>query len=64
MFYKKQICHNCKTGKETYNLDRHSVFCSHIVCVKNGKCSFYKPIKRVFFFKKYRVNEVEENLGG
>lgn len=39
-----QICCGCKTGKESFTLDKHSEACPHIGSWKNGKCSFYKPL--------------------
>lgn len=44
MFWRKQICPRCKTGKYTYELDRHSEACPYIGCWKNGKCSFFEPL--------------------
>ena len=38
------ICSHCETGRKDYELDRKSLFCSHINCLKNGKCDKYKPI--------------------
>ncbi len=39
------ICTVCETGKNDYLLDRTSVFCSYIDCLKDGKCSMFCPIK-------------------
>ena len=46
MFWKKQICPRCKTGKASFELDRHSVMCPHIGSWKNGKCHFFEPIEK------------------
>ena len=45
LFFKKQICPRCKTGKYTYDLDRHSEACPYIGCWKKGKCSFFEPLE-------------------
>ena len=39
MIWKKQICPRCKTGKDSYELDKRSEACPYISCWKNGKCS-------------------------
>lgn len=46
MFRKKKLCPKCKTGKESYMLDKHSEVCPYIYCYKNGKCAYFKPIKK------------------
>lgn len=53
MFWKKQICPRCKTGKYTYELDPKSDMCPSISCWKNGKCIFYAPLKNL----QSRTNE-------
>ncbi len=45
MIWKKQICPRCKTGKDSYELDKRSEACPYISCWKNGKCSFYEPLE-------------------
>ena len=40
------ICSHCETGRKDYELDRKSLFCSHICCLKNGKCDKYEPVIR------------------
>ena len=45
LFFKRQICPRCKTGKYTYELDRHSEACPYIGCWKKGKCSFFEPLE-------------------
>lgn len=45
MFWKKQICPKCKTGKDSYDLDKHSESCPYIGFWKDGKCQFFEPIK-------------------
>ena len=46
MFWNKQICPRCKTGKWSYELDRHSEACPYIHCWRRNKCSFYKPLDK------------------
>ena len=46
MFWKKQICPRCKTGKYTYDLDPKSETCPYIECWRRNKCSFYKPLDK------------------
>lgn len=54
-FLKKQICPRCKTGKHTYEVDKHSEICPYIGSWTKGKCQFYVPIdnktKKGFFQK-------------
>lgn len=38
------ICPTCKTGLETLLLDRHTPFCPHIDCHKDGDCRRYEPL--------------------
>ncbi len=46
MILKKQICPRCKTGKESYELDRHSEVCPYIGCWKNGKCPYFQSVEK------------------
>lgn len=47
MFRKrKKLCPNCKTGKETYELDRHSEYCPYIGAYSKNKCRYYVPLKQ------------------
>ena len=46
LFFKKQICPRCKTGKYTYDLDPKSEACPYIGCWRRNKCSFYKPLDK------------------
>ena len=46
MFFRKQICPRCKTGKYTYDLDPKSEACPYIGCWKKNKCHFYKPLDK------------------
>ena len=46
-----QICSHCETGRRDYELDRKSLFCSHIIYLKNGKCNKYEPV----------INDVRSN---
>lgn len=45
MFWKKQLCPNCRTGKESYELDKHSESCPYIGYLKEGTCSFFVPFE-------------------
>ena len=45
MLDKNQLCERCTVGKESYRKDPHSYACQYILCKKNGKCRFFKPIK-------------------
>ena len=67
MFRKKnQLCPSCKTGKESYELDRFSEDCPHIASYKNSKCPFYLPLENhvkktskqslLLFFKIFSKN--------
>ena len=46
MIWKKQICPRCKTGKDSYELDKRSEACPYIGCWKNCICSFYDPLEK------------------
>lgn len=46
MFFRKQICPRCKTGKYTYDLDSKSEVCPYIGCWRRNKCHFYKPLNK------------------
>ena len=46
MFFRKQICPRCKTGKYTYDLDPKSEVCPYIGCWRRNKCHFYKPLEK------------------
>lgn len=39
-----QICPKCKTGKESYERDKHSTACPYILCWKDGECQYYVPL--------------------
>ena len=45
MILKKQLCPNCKTGKESYELDQHSESCPYIGYLKEGTCSFFESLE-------------------
>jgi len=55
MFRKKRLCTNCKTGKESYELDKHSEACPYIGCYKfkKNRCNYYKPLEteKSLFYK-------------
>lgn len=40
---KKQLCPVCKTGKESYDIDKLSETCPYIGSLKNGKCKYFVP---------------------
>ncbi len=42
---RELLCPRCATGKKDYELDEHSIFCRHINCLKNGKCSKFEQLK-------------------
>lgn len=46
IFFRKQICPRCKTGKYTYDLDPKSEVCPYIGCWRRNKCHFYKPLNK------------------
>ena len=43
---KKYLCSSCKTGKESFELDRHSEMCPYISFYncKKKKCNYYIPL--------------------
>lgn len=41
----KHLCSTCSTGARTLALDRDSVMCPYLECIKEGKCPFYVPVK-------------------
>lgn len=40
------LCSNCETGKNTYELDRHSPLCPYISFHNGKECSMYKEMKK------------------
>ena len=49
----KNICSRCKTGEDSYLLDKNSPFCPYIAFYKDNKCSkFKKREKEKFIFLK------------
>lgn len=44
MRLKRNICENCRTGREAYELDSNFPMCPYIASWENNKCNFYKPI--------------------
>lgn len=42
---KKYLCSNCKTGKDSYELDNHSETCPHIAYYEKNKCNYYVPLE-------------------
>ncbi len=45
MFCKKQMCPRCKTGKDSYELDKRSEACPYLGWWEKGKCSFFVPLE-------------------
>lgn len=41
----KQLCPNCKTGKDMYLLDNRSPFCPYISCHNGEWCAKFRPLK-------------------
>ena len=41
---KLQICPLCETGRKDYMLDKQSIFCSYIGCLKDGNCTYFVPL--------------------
>lgn len=39
-----KLCPNCETGRKDYELDKRSVLCSYIGCLKDGVCSKFAPL--------------------
>ncbi len=65
LFWNKQICPKCRTGKESYELDPKSDACPNISCWKNGKCPFYIPLEKPpksSIFKRYKKTISEKGL--
>ena len=58
MFKEKQICSNCKTGKESYELDTHSENCPYMMCWSNGRCDYYKPLKKPLKLKLFKRADI------
>lgn len=59
MIKNKSICANCKTGKESYELDSRTAVCPYLGLYKNNKCCYYKPLKSrgkgfIYFLKCLR----------
>ena len=41
----KRLCSSCKTGRDSYKLDRRSEMCPYIGCYEINKCAFYIPLE-------------------
>lgn len=41
---RKKLCPHCKTGKYTYELDRHSPVCPYFYCHNGKKCAMYERL--------------------
>ena len=66
--FRRKLCPNCKTGKYTYELDRHSPECPYLACHNGRKCAMYEkldePKKRSFLsriFNKASVHSSEKS---
>lgn len=42
-----QLCPNCRTGKETYLLDKKEPFCPYIQLHKGDSCVKYSPLVKI-----------------
>lgn len=47
MIWKKQICPRCKTGKDSYELDKRSEACPYIGCWKMVNVHFMSRLKNL-----------------
>ncbi len=56
-FEEKQICSMCKTGKYTYELDKHSQVCPYISCIGKGKCSFFVPLEKTSKLSVFKMQK-------
>ncbi len=43
---KKRLCSNCKTGKASLELDKHSETCPYISCYTENRCDFFEPLDK------------------
>lgn len=66
--FRRKLCPHCKTGKYTYELDRHSLECPYLACHNGRKCAMYEkldePKKRSFLsriFNKASVHSSEKS---
>ncbi len=41
----KKLCSNCKTGKDSFEMDKNSGTCPYIYCYEDNTCSFYEPLE-------------------
>ena len=58
---KKNLCTNCKTGKNSYLLDQNEPMCPYINCLKGKKCPFYLPLPKEKKEKKVN-NKIPKEL--
>lgn len=42
---KAKICTFCKTGMETYNMDRRDIFCPYVNMCNGSDCTMFKPVR-------------------
>ena len=45
-YMAENLCKYCKTGLESYELDKTSAACPYLDCYVNGECGMYKPIEK------------------
>ena len=45
-YMPNNLCKYCKTGLDSYELDKTSAACPYLDCYTNGECGMYKPIKK------------------
>lgn len=43
---RKAICSVCRTGKETFLLDRRAPECPYLACFGKGGCPFYRRLEK------------------
>jgi hypothetical protein len=41
---KKRLCSSCKVGKDSYKIDKRSLFCPYLIYHNGKACAFYKSI--------------------
>ena len=68
--FRRKLCPHCKTGKYTYELDRHSPECPYLACHNGRKCAMYEKLdepkkrsflSRIFNMEWYNINRVDKH---
>lgn len=62
MFWRRQICPKCKTGRDSYTLDMRSGECPYIDCWNDGKCRFYVPLEKPSKPSIFKRNKNKETI--